>query len=1019
MKFFTRNGIIHKIIISVSIVLVTIFSVPQRSYGGFAEALGSTLLKELLQLVSVAGDIAMGLLNSVMLGTDGVGSAMLPKDDVNLKSGSGSWLYLSNKLANSDYDYVFEPGRINTKAFKGTEYEIPNMLYSPENIFANKIAALDVNFLRRNEYQEVTGSKSAIEKSRSAAGKLSNIISSWYKSFRNIAIVGLLSVLIYLGIRITISSTAVDKAKYKENMNNWFVALCLVFVIHFIMSGILMLTDKVTEIFDTEINNGIKIKESGENIAFKTNLTGLVRFRAQSSDVQEVAAYTVVYVALVFYTYRFTFLYFKRFLYMAFFTMIAPLVALTYPIDKMGDGQAQAFNLWFKEYTMNAIIQPVHLILYTVFVTSSAELAQENVIYALVAIGFLIPAEKFIKSMFKLDKASTPSGLGSFAGGALAMQGLNKLGSLMGGGHKKGGSSNGDDSGSSDSSDRRIRMQERPTLGSFGGDSDDEDNNNDGNDNDDYGMDYYQHDGQDDGEGDDYDDSDIDMIDPPIEEPEPYFEGQDEMDRLGEELDQYDNNDIYMNPELGAKQMRYQELDAQKRQWQEDQERQNEEQMEDQEEEQGQAQLNVPPRGYDPAIGEEQNPEPEEDSDINADQGPQELPGWKKKLAIKGAKSLAKGTWKATKGITKFGLSTAGTVAGATIGFGAGIATGEGVFKAAQYAATGGAFGRSLGKNVGGLVDKLPNNPYRSAKNAKNKIIDKKNDIREMINEQKYGTGYARQQRAIENNELAKKDFMNNKKEKSKYQDMAARIYNNTGKSYSAKDLMNASYDYQQAGITDEDDIERGLTLEANHGGINGDYHQKTVDVMDFARSQSVKKDSITDEKKRTALEGVVQSKVRGTSNQLEVMNSLAEAYGLGDYYKKVGKIGKPATPPQQTSQTGAQGQAGSNENGGTSRSGTQRPTGTRGRSRGSGTQRPTGSNENGGTSGSGTQRPTGTRGRPRGSGAQRPAGTGGNTQPTGSQNPTGANRNGNPAGTSTSQPNGGAPTGSNGTSAE
>lgn len=35
--------------------------------------------------------------------------------------------------------------------------------------------------------------------------------------------------------------------------------------------------------------------------------------------------------------------------------MIAPLVALTYPIDKVKDGKAQAFDMWFKEYTMNAI----------------------------------------------------------------------------------------------------------------------------------------------------------------------------------------------------------------------------------------------------------------------------------------------------------------------------------------------------------------------------------------------------------------------------------------------------------------------------------------------------------------------------------------------------------------------------------------------------------------------------------------------------------------------------------------
>ena len=33
---------------------------------------------------------------------------------------------------------------------------------------------------------------------------------------------------------------------------------------------------------------------------------------------------------------------------MAFLTLIAPIVAFTYPIDKMADGQAQGFDMWVK-----------------------------------------------------------------------------------------------------------------------------------------------------------------------------------------------------------------------------------------------------------------------------------------------------------------------------------------------------------------------------------------------------------------------------------------------------------------------------------------------------------------------------------------------------------------------------------------------------------------------------------------------------------------------------------------------
>lgn len=441
----TLTKIAQKIIVIICIFMVLVTTTPKVVYADAGWDLGGALLKEFMQLLSFLGDMAMGLLNNLMLGADGVGSAMLSYDDENL-SNSESWLYVDESQV-KEFDEEFMDGEIDTKSFidlGGEDFEIPNMLYSPENIFANNISALDINFLNPNTYQEISSSDEAKEKSKSSATILQPIIASWYKAFRNIAVVGLLSVLIYLGIRILISSTASDKAQYKERLKDWFVALCLIFFIHFIMSGLLMITDQANSLFAKNINEGYTIKayddSNNKTVVFRTNLVGLVRFQAQSYDAMAASAYTIIYIALVIYTFIFTFMYFKRFLYVAFFTMISPLVALTYPIDRAGDGKSQAFNMWFKEYTLNVIIQPVHLILYIVFVGSASQLARDNPIYALVAIAFLIPAEKFIKKMFGLDQASSTGDFGSFAGGALAMQGLNKLSGAFKGGAGKGSS---------------------------------------------------------------------------------------------------------------------------------------------------------------------------------------------------------------------------------------------------------------------------------------------------------------------------------------------------------------------------------------------------------------------------------------------------------------------------------------------------------------------------------------------------------------------------------------------------
>ena len=424
------------------IIIVLNFSIPNYSKAfSFGEIAGD-LLKELVNMVASVGDVVMGALNHFMLGTEKIiTSSMLSQDDPNLSNGD-SWLKYDKSKAGATREVSSD----DLDGFLWTDWKIPNFLYCPENIFANKIAILDVNFIRQHYYTGVevgASSDSDSEKrAKSAAGSeygIRDTIGSWYKAFRNIAVVGLLTVLVYLGIRIVISSTAADKAKYKENLQDWLVALCLVFIIHFIMSGIMMLTDKFTEMLDNTINKPIAVKVTGSDVKFNTNLVGYVRFMAQSPDFGNCTAYTIMYLALVLYTVMFTFTYFKRFLYMAFFTMIAPLVALTYPIDKVKDGKAQAFDMWFKEYTMNAIIQPIHLILYSVFIGSAIDLAVSNPLYAIVAMAFLTSAEKFVKQMFGLDKAKTPAGLAAMAGGALAMKGIgNVVGKLSG----KGGSSN-------------------------------------------------------------------------------------------------------------------------------------------------------------------------------------------------------------------------------------------------------------------------------------------------------------------------------------------------------------------------------------------------------------------------------------------------------------------------------------------------------------------------------------------------------------------------------------------------
>ena len=69
-----------------------------------------------------------------------------------------------------------------------------------------------------------------------------------------------------------------------------------------------------------------------------------------------------------------------------------------------------------------------HIVIYTIFVTSATDLVEESPLYAVVCIGFMVPAEKFIRKMFGFDKATTTNPIGAAAGGAMVMNAINKIG---------------------------------------------------------------------------------------------------------------------------------------------------------------------------------------------------------------------------------------------------------------------------------------------------------------------------------------------------------------------------------------------------------------------------------------------------------------------------------------------------------------------------------------------------------------------------------------------------------------
>lgn len=78
--------------------------------------------------------------------------------------------------------------------------------------------------------------------------------------------------------------------------------------------------------------------KGGTKVLYFVNYARLfLNYKGTDENMPMAVAYLIIYIALIVFTAVFTIRYIKRVIYVAFLTLMAPMVALTYPLDKIKD----------------------------------------------------------------------------------------------------------------------------------------------------------------------------------------------------------------------------------------------------------------------------------------------------------------------------------------------------------------------------------------------------------------------------------------------------------------------------------------------------------------------------------------------------------------------------------------------------------------------------------------------------------------------------------------------------------
>lgn len=292
---------------------------------------------------------------------------------------------------------------------------------------------------------------------------LANTVNKWYGTFRDLVLVFYMALLVYMGIKILLTSTANKKAIYKRIMTAWVMGVVMLIFFPYVMKYSIKLnhafcktlqgldgnatTEPSTTAAMTSFRNARSLygndgfimlmlgkNEISENSkkdfantavssgAFNGETMMYIRFVADHTTNVPLA---VVYLILIGETFALLVMYYKRVFMIAFLITIFPIVAACYPLSKTGDIRMNTFSVWFKEFFVNVFVQSFHAATYVVVVSVGissyiTNVANGNWLFMIICILFLFEGEKIIRGIF--DAKSSINSIGDIAAsGMLAM----------------------------------------------------------------------------------------------------------------------------------------------------------------------------------------------------------------------------------------------------------------------------------------------------------------------------------------------------------------------------------------------------------------------------------------------------------------------------------------------------------------------------------------------------------------------------------------------------------------------
>lgn len=329
-----------------------------------------------------------------------------------------------------------------------------------QKIIYNKVDALNADFFRNNitNKNEAPATKFVVE-----------AVNRWYNVLKQLVIVIYMASILVVGIK-ALTGGPNSLAQAKELFVKWIFGIALLFFFPFLMKYGFVLNDTIILAMDSRyggsnglgnyvgavsdltrenlefrspkyVTRGTYILSAGSEEATMGYINRIEEYSARGDMMRLIRSlagitskimYVVLWYIMIWQLLIFIYVYYKRYLIIAFLIIIFPITMIEYIVGIMLSGKPSSLSAWSKEFFMNVFLQSVHACIYSVISGvvmgqimagfNEGDLGKVNWFLLICSINFVFVAEKMLASIINAaaDTIESPGDVSKKArGGAI------------------------------------------------------------------------------------------------------------------------------------------------------------------------------------------------------------------------------------------------------------------------------------------------------------------------------------------------------------------------------------------------------------------------------------------------------------------------------------------------------------------------------------------------------------------------------------------------------------------------